>query len=817
MELQVSAVSSTFLFITLCMLRGTNGLLINQTQSVIGREGDTVIMNCTVSNETLGPVCWSKEANLQKILYSEKFGDKSDTRATKIVHEGQERDTDFSISFKNITLEDAGIYYCGMFKSDNVTVFASGSGTQLYVIRNYGLSIYQTSSVNGTEGGTVTMKCTVSCTTLGSVRWYKGEKMQKLVYSQLLIDKSDARISRTSHNGRERDIDFSITFRDITLEDAGVYYCVKFKSDKVTVAAKGSGTQLYVRSTYKPVVYQSQVVTATEGDIVIMNCTLSHETLGPVRWYKGDNLQKLLYSQLLSDESDARVSRTVHGGQEGNLDFSITFRSIRLEDAGMYYCVRFKSDRITVATSGPGTRLDVRRIKGQTIYQSSSVNGTEGDTIIMNCTVSHETLGPVRWYKGDTLQKLLFSQLLNDESDTRVSRIVHEGQERNMDFSIRFTSVTLEDAGIYYCVKFKSDRVTVAESGSGTRLHVSRTYSLMIYQTPSVTAEEGDTVIMNCTVSHNTSGPVRWYNEANMEKYLYSQLLGDKSDEQASRIVYEEQERNNDFSITFANITLKDAGVYYCVKFKSDKVTVAAKGNGTRLYVRGGYELVIYQPPAVTGVEGHSVIMQCALSQEIRGPVRWYKGNNLQKLLYSELSNDKSDARASRKAVNDPTSNTDYSITFTNITLEDAGVYYCVKFKSDKVTVAATGSGTRLYVSRGFDLMIYQTPSVTGIEGSTVKIQCTLSKETVGPVRWYKGSNLKKLLYSQLSDDNSDARVRQVVHEGPRRDTDHSITFTGITLEDAGVYYCVKFKSDGVTVTAKGSGTRLYITSPIPS
>ncbi|XP_043940624.1 protein turtle-like isoform X2 [Protopterus annectens] len=704
MELQVSAVSSTFLFITLCMLRGTNGLLINQTQSVIGREGDTVIMNCTVSNETLGPVCWSKEANLQKILYSEKFGDKSDTRATKIVHEGQERDTDFSISFKNITLEDAGIYYCGMFKSDNVTVFASGSGTQLYVIRNYGLSIYQTSSVNGTEGGTVTMKCTVSCTTLGSVRWYKGEKMQKLVYSQLLIDKSDARISRTSHNGRERDIDFSITFRDITLEDAGVYYCVKFKSDKVTVAAKGSGTQLYVRSTYKPVVYQSQVVTATEGDIVIMNCTLSHETLGPVRWYKGDNLQKLLYSQLLSDESDARVSRTVHGGQEGNLDFSITFRSIRLEDAGMYYCVRFKSDRITVATSGPGTRLDVRR-----------------------------------------------------------------------------------------------------------------TYSLMIYQTPSVTAEEGDTVIMNCTVSHNTSGPVRWYNEANMEKYLYSQLLGDKSDEQASRIVYEEQERNNDFSITFANITLKDAGVYYCVKFKSDKVTVAAKGNGTRLYVRGGYELVIYQPPAVTGVEGHSVIMQCALSQEIRGPVRWYKGNNLQKLLYSELSNDKSDARASRKAVNDPTSNTDYSITFTNITLEDAGVYYCVKFKSDKVTVAATGSGTRLYVSRGFDLMIYQTPSVTGIEGSTVKIQCTLSKETVGPVRWYKGSNLKKLLYSQLSDDNSDARVRQVVHEGPRRDTDHSITFTGITLEDAGVYYCVKFKSDGVTVTAKGSGTRLYITSPIPS
>ncbi|XP_043940622.1 signal-regulatory protein beta-2-like [Protopterus annectens] len=343
------------------------------------------------------------------------------------------------------------------------------------------------------------------------------------------------------------------------------------------------------------------------------------------------------------------------------------------------------------------------------------------------------------------------------------------------------------------------------------------THSLMVYQTLTVTGEEGDTVIMNCTMSHNTSGPVRWYKEENLQKVLYSELIDEKSDTRATRIVHDEKERNKDFSITFENITLEDAGVYYCVKFKSDKVNVATTGSGTRLYVSGGYNLTICQTPAVTGAEGDTVIMQCALSKDILGPVRWYKGNNRKNLMHSELPNEKSDARVRSNAVKDPTSNTVYSITFTSISLKDAGIYYCVKFKSDQKTEAASGSGTQLYVIRGYNLIVHQTLSITGIEGGTVIMQCTLSKETIGPVRWYKGSNLKMLFYSQLSDGTSDARVSQVVHEGPSRNTDHSITFTGITLDDAGVYYCVKFKSDGKTVATTGSGTRLYITGFIPS
>ncbi|XP_043938298.1 tyrosine-protein phosphatase non-receptor type substrate 1-like [Protopterus annectens] len=109
-------------------------------------------------------------------------------------------------------------------------------------------------------------------------------------------------------------------------------------------------------------------------------------------------------------------------------------------------------------------------------------------------------------------------------------------------------------------------------------------------------------------------------------------------------------------------------------------------------------------------------------------------------------------------------------------------------------------------------LIIYQSPSVTGREGGTVILNCTLSEEKLGPVRWYKGENQQQLLYSQLTSEKSDPRVSRTVKEGPTRNTDLSITFTNITWDDAGMYYCVKFKSDKVNVSAAGNGTRLYVT-----
>ncbi|XP_043938303.1 signal-regulatory protein beta-2-like [Protopterus annectens] len=233
------------------------------------------------------------------------------------------------------------------------------------------------------------------------------------------------------------------------------------------------------------------------------------------------------------------------------------------------------------------------------------------------------------------------------------------------------------------------------------------------------------------------------------------------------------------------------------------------------LHNLGTSGLTIYQTPSVTVTEGNNTIMNCTLSEESLGPVRWYKGGNQQQqLLYSQSESEKPDPRVSRTVKEGPTRNTDQSITFILIRLDDAGMYYCVKFNSDKVTVATNGSGTHLYVNSTSGLTIYQTPFVTVKEGNTAIMNCTLSEESLGPVRWYKGGNQQQqLLYSQSESEKPDPRVSKTVMEGPTYITDQSIAFTFIRLEDAGVYYCVKFKSDKVTVAANGSGTHLYVNS----
>ncbi|XP_043940640.1 uncharacterized protein LOC122812296 isoform X3 [Protopterus annectens] len=110
---------------------------------------------------------------------------------------------------------------------------------------------------------------------------------------------------------------------------------------------------------------------------------------------------------------------------------------------------------------------------GLTIFQTSSVTGSEGGTVIMNCRLSEESLGPVRWYKGDNQQQLLYSDIRNNKSDPRVMRALQDNATRNIDFSIKFTNITRDDAGTYYCVKLNSDKATVNASGSGTKLYFS--------------------------------------------------------------------------------------------------------------------------------------------------------------------------------------------------------------------------------------------------------------------------------------------------------------------------------------------------------
>ncbi|XP_042318331.1 tyrosine-protein phosphatase non-receptor type substrate 1-like [Sceloporus undulatus] len=100
-------------------------------------------------------------------------------------------------------------------------------------------------------------------------------------------------------------------------------------------------------------------LSVSAGEELTLSCTLSG--IGPpgtVKWHKGlDRNQPAIYSQ--KGESSPRVTRVVPGSLD---DLSITIKNVQPEDAGTYYCVKYRQrsgSPETEETAGKGTVVSV--------------------------------------------------------------------------------------------------------------------------------------------------------------------------------------------------------------------------------------------------------------------------------------------------------------------------------------------------------------------------------------------------------------------------------------------------------------------------
>nr|6LYC_A Chain A, SIRPa of the NOD mouse strain [Mus musculus] len=118
---------------------------------------------------------------------------------------------------------------------------------------------------------------------------------------------------------------------------------------------------------------------------------------------------------------------------------------------------------------GPlGSRTEVKVIQPE-----KSVSVAAGDSTVLNCTLtSLLPVGPIRWYRGvGQSRQLIYS--FTTEHFPRVTNVSDATKRSNLDFSIRISNVTPEDAGTYYCVKFqRGSPDTEIQSGGGTEVYV---------------------------------------------------------------------------------------------------------------------------------------------------------------------------------------------------------------------------------------------------------------------------------------------------------------------------------------------------------
>nr|XP_038959831.1 tyrosine-protein phosphatase non-receptor type substrate 1 [Rattus norvegicus] len=223
----------------------------------------------------------------------------------------------------------------------------------------------------------------------------------------------------------------------------------------------------------------------------------------------------------------------------------------------------------------------------------------------------------------------------------------------------------------------------------------------------SVSVYDGGSVILNCTVTSLIPvGPVKWFKGVGQNRILTYHFTGEYFPRITS--VTDTNKRNNmDFSIHISNITLEDAGTFFCVKFQKGIVepdTEIVSGGGTELFVFGAdmKELKVIQPDKAISVDaGGSVILNCTVTSVIPvGPIRWFRGvKHSRQLIYNFIGNNF--PRVTNASDASKRNNLDFSIHISNVTPADAGTYYCVKFQKGIVEPdieIQSGGGTELLV-----------------------------------------------------------------------------------------------------------------------
>ncbi|XP_072573196.1 uncharacterized protein [Paramormyrops kingsleyae] len=162
---------------------------------------------------------------------------------------------------------------------------------------------------------------------------------------------------------------------------------------------------------------------------------------------------------------------------------------------------------------------------------------------------------------------------------------------------------------------------------------------------------------------------------------------------------YSLQNAKGSFNLTISNAEPSDSAVYYCVAVFFNEI---AFGNGTFVIITGkdsNSRTVVQQPVSDTVQPGDSVSLQCTVytgSCAGEHSVYWFRhgsGESLPGVIYSH--GNRSDECEKSPEAGSPTRSCVYSLPKRNLSLSDAGTYYCAVAMCGEMLF---GNGTQLHI-----------------------------------------------------------------------------------------------------------------------
>ncbi|XP_012866105.1 PREDICTED: signal-regulatory protein beta-1 isoform 3-like [Dipodomys ordii] len=151
--------------------------------------GKTITLSCTVP-DTLpsGPVAWFKGSGPnRKLIFN--FKDDRFPRVKATADTSKAGNTDFSIRISEVSLADAGVYYCVKFVKENMNKdYQSGQGTQVSVIAPPSLPVV----IGPLERALIKQAVNFSCMSYSffpkniTLRWFKNGKELSSLRTQVI-------------------------------------------------------------------------------------------------------------------------------------------------------------------------------------------------------------------------------------------------------------------------------------------------------------------------------------------------------------------------------------------------------------------------------------------------------------------------------------------------------------------------------------------------------------------------------------------------------------------------------------------------------
>ncbi|KAI5246346.1 Signal-Regulatory Protein Beta-1 Isoform 3 [Manis pentadactyla] len=180
----------------------------------------------------------------------------------------------------------------------------------------------------------------------------------------------------------------------------------------------------------------------------------------------------------------------------------------------------------------------------------------------------------------------------------------------------------------------------------------------------------------------------------------------------------------------------------------------------------GEEELQVFQPVrSVSFAAGQTATLNCTLTSVLPvGPIKWFRGAGPgRQLIYSFKGGEGPFPRVTKASDATKRNNTDFSIRISNISPEDTGVYYCVKFQKGTPDVEIkSGPGTRVTMSAKPSPPVVLGPTERATPEQTVSFTCQshgFSPRNI-TLKWFKNGNELSASQTNVDPEGDSASYR---------------------------------------------------------